>query len=127
MLDLNLIAQRGKQKDNENRMALLTTDWKQFTIEGPPELTVGGSYHCSSYTNDIRHGTAERGGNCNRLRRSMTVLKPLQEGECLYVKSTCFGIFQKFWRGITVDYYRVSRTKFFKNCLQCLTKIELVN
>ena len=127
MLDLDLIAQHGKQKDNENRRALLTTDWKQFKIDGPPELAVGE--YVSLLFIQQRYQTYYRRerGNYNRLRRLMTGLEPLQKGEYLYVKSTCFGIFQKFWRGIAVNYYRVSRTKFFKNCPQCLTKIELVN
>jgi hypothetical protein len=41
MPELNLIDQHGQQKDDGNRMALLATDCKQFSIDGPPELVVG--------------------------------------------------------------------------------------
>ncbi len=41
MPELNLIDQHGQQKDDGNRMALLATDCKQFSIDGPAELVVG--------------------------------------------------------------------------------------
>ena len=115
MLELDPIAQHGQQNDDGSRRGLWTTDCKQSRLTALQSWSWMTTYHCSSYSNDIRHCTAETGGNYNRLRRSIIGLVPLQDGEYLDVKSTCFGIFQKFWRGIAVNYYWVSRTTFFKN------------
>ena len=65
-------------------------------IDGPPELVLDD--YVSLLFIQQRYQTLYRRerGNYNRLRRSILGLAPLQDGEYLDVKSTCFGIFQKF-------------------------------
>ena len=104
-----------------------TADYRlqAIKIDVPPELVLDD--YISLLFIQQRYQTFYRRdrGNYNRLRRSIAGLGPLQDGPD--VKSTCFGIFQKFWRGIALNYYWVSRTTFFKNCPQCPTKNGLVN
>ena len=63
-------------------------------IDGPPELVLDD--YVSLLFIQQRYQTFYRRerGNYNRLRRSIIGLGPSQDGPD--VKSTCFGIFQKF-------------------------------
>ncbi|MGA9943156.1 MAG: hypothetical protein WBP88_14285 [Nitrososphaeraceae archaeon] len=62
MLELDPIAQHGQQKDDGARRGLRTTDCKQSRLMGLQSWSWMTMCHCSSYSNDIRHSTAERGG-----------------------------------------------------------------
>ena len=51
----------GEQKDDGARRGLRTTDCKQSRLMGLQSWSWMTMCHCSSYSNDIRHSTAEEG------------------------------------------------------------------